>query len=311
MSQSITRRKFGQIAIAGTAVAGVTIFASRVKAQTTTQVLAGVSFNRRASSNTTATDEIVVQTLAITTGQVQQLAHIQSQPNTNIGGQLSNSDNLSLDASLQPYTLMSGLTAMTDGTLILSSNPVGSSQQANPSRLTKIVGSSSQTIDVSGLDRQNALWSLLATNNGSLLGLVAGKNGKPPYSLANINMQTSEVNFINFSLPTNQWFSNLVQCPDGNIYAISVGLGGDVGLVQLDLNQGKPIERLQRLRLNGIDWRTGFNSLTCSAEGQLFALGNPNKYDSRLALYSLELITGNLTKQIDVNYSKVTFIPQT
>jgi len=53
------------------------------------------------------------------------------------------------------------------------------------------------------------------------------------------------------------------------------------------------------------------NSLTCSGEGQFYALGNPNKYDPRLALYNLDLSTGNLTRQRDVNYNKVTFTPQT
>jgi len=303
MSQRMTRRKFGQMAIAGTAVAGVSIFASKLRAQTAPQVLAGVGFSSQPSSAATVTSEVVVQTLALTTGQVEPLANVPVQPNTNLPSIVA--------PPPQPYAVVSGLTSMTDGTLILSSNPVGSSQQANPSRLTRIVGSSSQTIDVSGLDQQNALWSVLATNNGSLIGLVANKKGRPPYRLANINMQTGQVNFINFTLPANELFSNLVQCPNGNIYALSVGLGGDVSLVQLDLNQGQVIRLPQRLTLNGVAWSTGLNSLTCSGEGQFYALGNPNKYDPRLALYNLDLSTGNLTRQRDVNYNKVTFTPQT
>lgn len=308
MSQPITRRKFGQMAIAGTAVAGVSMYASRLRAQTTPQILAGVSSNLQASNADTVTNEVSVQTFNLTTGQVQQVENIQSQPNTDLS---TSTDTPSIAASAQPYALVNSLTAMADSTLILLSNPVGSSQQDNPSRITRIVGSSSQTINVSGLAPQNALWSLLAANNGSLIGLVANKNSKPPYRLANVNTQTGQVNFINFVLPANEWFSNLVQCPNGDTYALSLDLGGNISLVQLDLSRGRSSRLPQRLRLNGIDWRTGFNSLTCSAEGQLYALGNPNKYDPMLALYSLELSTGNLTKQIDVNYNKVTFIPQT
>lgn len=302
MNQHLTRRRFGQLAIASTAVAGVSIFAGRLEAQTAPSVLVGVILGRQASSTTTATSQVIVQTLAPATGQVQPLANVQVQPPTT---------NLSARAlvapPLQPYAQLSGLTSMADGTLILSSNPTASSQQADPSRLTKIVGSSPQTINVSGLDPQNALWSLLVTNDGSLIGLVANKNGKPPYRLANIDMQTGQVNFINFTLPTNEWFSNLAQCPNGNIYSLSAGFGGDISLVQLDLSQGQLIRLPQRLRLNGVDWGTGLNSLTCSRDGQLYALGNPNKYDPRLALYSVDLSTGAMTRQTDVDYNKVTF----
>ncbi len=223
MNQRITRRGFGQLVIASTAVAGISTFASRLMAQTAPPVLVGVYLRRQASSATTpgattVTSRVIVQTLAMRTGEIQERANLEVQAPATTQRQSQTNLLASTTQSLQPYTQLGGLTSMADGTLILSSNPVGSDQQANPSHLTTIVGSSSQTINVSGLDPQNALWSLLVTNDGSLLGLVANKNGKPPYRLANVNAQTGQVSFINFTLPSNDWFSSLTQCPNGNIY---------------------------------------------------------------------------------------------
>jgi len=263
MNQRITRRRFGQLAIASTAVAGISTFASRLMAQTPPPVLVGVNLGRQASSATTpgattVSSRVFVQTLALRTGEIQERANLQVQaPATTQPQSRTNLSSARTAQPLQPYAQLGGLTSMADGTLILSSNPVGSGQQANPSRLTTIVGSSSQTIKVSGLDPQNALWSLLVTNDGSLLGLVANKNGKPPYRLANVNAQTGQVSFINFTLPSNEWFSSLTQCPNGNIYLLSAGFGGGTSLVQLDLGQGQVIRLPQRLRLNNVDWNTG------------------------------------------------------
>ncbi|MBR8835404.1 MAG: hypothetical protein DSM106950_15610 [Stigonema ocellatum SAG 48.90 = DSM 106950] len=306
MNHGITRRKFGQLIIAGTAVTGISTFASRLNALTVptlkSPILAGVSLSRQASSPTTVTSQVVVQTLALKTGQVQQQMNIQVQSPTN--------SLVSATQTLRPYDQLGGFTSTADGTLILSTNPTGSRQQANPSRLTTIVGSSSQTMNVSGLAPEDALWSLLATNDGSLIGLVARTNGRSPYRLANIDIHTGKLNFINFHLPTNEWFSNLTQCPNGNIYAVSAGFRGGTSLVQLDLRSRRLI-RLPRFSLNGVNWRNGFNSLVCSGDGQFYALGNPNKYGIKGALYSVDLSTGALTKQIEfLDYQKITLARQ-
>lgn len=304
MNQRITRRKFGQLVLAGTAVAGITSFASRIAAQTvptlSSSMLVGVSVNRLASSATTLTNQVVVQTLDLTTNQVQ------SQTNISVQSLATNQFEGLPEETLLPYRQLGGLTIATDGTRIQSSNPVGGSQQANPSRLTFTnMDSSSRTINVSGLDPRDALWSVLATNDGSLIGLVGKKNGSLPYRLANINIQTGQLNFIDFTLPPNEWFNNLTQCENGNIYTVSAGFGGGATVVQLDLKQRELI-RLPQLSLDGVDWSTGLNSLAC-ADDKVYAFGNPNKYDPRRALYTVDLSTGFLTKQIDLDYDKITF----
>ena len=299
MNQHITRRRFGQLLVAGTAVAGVSSFANRLKAQTPSgQNLVGVSLSQ--SSTTTANSQWLVQTSHLHTGKVrQQTSVLVDQPDFG-------TRNVAQTQTLQPYDQLGGLTSTADGVIYLATNATGSSQQAKPSRLTKSVGSSSETIEISGLAPQEAVWSLLSTQNGSLVGLVAKKNGSPPFRLVDINTKTGQVRYRNFTLPTNQWFSNLVQCPNGNIYSLSTGFGGDRGIVQLNLKQGTLSRLATRLKVNGVEWGTGLNSLTCSGNGQLYALGNPNKYDSRLALYTVDLSTGTMTMEREVAYHKVT-----
>jgi len=166
MNQRITRRRFGQLVLTASAATGIATFASRLLAQTTliknSSVLVGVSFSRQGSSGfspraTTGSSQLVVQSLDLKTGQVQIQTSIPVQQQTN-----SKPQPLTTAAhNLQPYEQLSALTSLLDGTLIIATNPVRGSEQANPTRLTIVQGSSSQTLNLSKLAPHEGLWSLL------------------------------------------------------------------------------------------------------------------------------------------------------
>jgi WD40 repeat protein len=302
MNQSMTRRRFGQLVLAATAGAGSVTFASRLLAQTAltkkSSVLVGVNFSNQGSSvsprATTASSQLVVQSLDLKTGKVQTQTSIPIQPLTNA------------PQSLQPYKQVSALTSLLDGTLVIATNPSIGREQANPTRLTTVQGLSSQTLNVSKLAPHEALWSLLGTNDGSLIGLVAKTNGSFPYKLVNIDIQTGQVSFISFTLPTDEWFSNLTQCPDGKIYATAARAGGDISLVQLDLKQGQLI-RLPQLSFNGRYWRSGLNSLTCSPGNKFLALAAPNRHTAIKNLYTVEPGTGAMSLRGTFDVTQITF----
>ena len=301
MNQRITRRRFGQVVLTGTVAYGLSTFASRLLAQTSptknSSVLIGVSFSRQGSTSS----QLVVQSLHLTTGQVQTQTSIpvQQQTNTQLQPLTTAAQNL------QPYEQLSALTSILDGRLIIATNPVRGSDQANPTRLTIVQGSSSQTLNVSGLDPQEALWSLLGTNDGSLIGLVGKTNGSFPYRLANIDIQTGQLSLISFTLPSFEWFSNLTQCPDGKIYATAAGFEGGISLVQLDLKQGLLI-RLPQLSFKTGYWRNGLNSLTCSLGGKFLALAAPSRHASIKYLYTVDPGTGAMSLQRTFNVNKIT-----
>jgi len=303
MNQSITRRRFGKLVLTATAVSGISAFANRLSARTTptqNSSLIGVGFSRQGGK---ASSQLVVQSLDLKTGRVQTHTNfpVQQQTNTQL-------QRLTIAAQkLHPYEQLSALTSLPDGTLIIATNPARSSEQANPTRLTIVRSlSSAHTLNVSKLAPQDALWSLLGTKDGSLIGLVGKKKGGLPYRVAKIDVKTGQLSFMRFTLPTNERFGNLTQCPDGKIYATAAGFKGGINLVQLDLEKGRLI-RLAQLSYNNRNWSNGFNSLTCSAAGKFFALAAPHRHASIQNLYTVEPRTGVMSLQRTLDVNQITF----
>lgn len=200
---------------------------------------------------------------------------------------------------------LSGFTSLTDGTLVVAATPVSiGRKQATPTRIT-FLGTPVKTLTISGLKQNEQLGSLLGTNDGRLIGLVGKKNGTPPITLVDINLQTGEVSSISkIKFPNNERVSNLAQSPDGKLYTSLVGLKGDTTLVQLDSNQKSPI-KLAQLKLNGQAWNNGLQSLVCSATGQLLGFG-AMRYETPNAVYSIDKNSGNMTRLQDFDAAQIT-----
>ncbi|QFS47553.1 hypothetical protein GXM_05045 [Nostoc sphaeroides CCNUC1] len=208
-------------------------------------------------------------------------------------------------ALVETNETLSGFTSLSDGTLVLAATPVSiGTKEATSTRIT-FLSTPIKTLIISGLKQNQQLGSLLGTIDGRLIGLVGKKNGTPPITLVDINVQTGEISTISqIKFPSNERVSNLAQCPDGKFYTSLVGLNGETTLVQLDSNQKSPI-RLAQLKFNGQAWNNGLQSLVCSGTGQLLGFG-ALRYETPNAVYSIDKNSGNMTRLQDFDAAQIT-----
>ncbi|MCC5642162.1 hypothetical protein LC607_04110 [Nostoc sp. CHAB 5824] len=371
MNYKLSRRRFGQLAVGGAVVSGLSYLSNKALAQTPSFKIVGIGSGSIISTDQTVIPEVnttelnstvqsfvstdikpvglglVLQSLVLqssSTGKVQLLSPLLTQILAESGTALVESnETLSSFAALSDGTIadldtalgeangilsrlgslnddtagdrvtplveanetLSGFTSLSDGTLVVAATPVSTSRkQATPTRIT-FLGTPVKTLLISGLKQNQQLGSLLGTNDGRLLGLVNKKNGTPPITLVDINLQTGEISSISkIKFPNDERVSNLAQCPDGKLYTSLVGLNGDTTLVQLDSNQKNPL-RLAQLKFNGQAWNNGLQSLVCSATGQLLAFG-AMRYETPNAVYSIDKSSGNMTRLQDFDAAQIT-----
>ena len=200
---------------------------------------------------------------------------------------------------------LSGFTSLSDGTLVVAATPVSTGRKETRSTRITFLSTPIRTLIISGLRQNQQLGSLLGTNDGRLIGLVGKKNGTPPITLVDINVQTGEISSISkIKFPKDERVSNLAQCPDGKLYTSLVGLNGETTLVQLDSNQKSPI-RLAQLKINGQVWNNGLQSLVCSGAGQLLGFG-ALRYETPNAVYSIDKNSGNMTRLQNFDAAQIT-----
>lgn len=245
-----------------------------------------------AASIAGSSERLVTQSLDVTRGQVL------DQTNALVSNQST--------PVLEPRQRLTGLSYLSDGTLILSSNcTTTEGNKPKCSTIKFLKGNSSKKLTVSGLAPDQTVESFVVTNDGSLLALVCKSNGAPPYRLANIDRNTGQISFLNITLPEYQRFGTLAPCRDGKIYATSIGRLGETSLVKLDLKQGA-LSNLAQLNFSGKVWDNGLRSLACSPAGQLFALGAP-RYETTNSLYVVEPLTGAMTLLREFEVNNITF----
>lgn len=303
MLRRLTRRQFGQIAIAGSAAAAIAALANRTFAQpaqaplvliavrpgnlTRNDVTGGTS----AAPNDTIVPDDPDQSTAPSKPARARTARGLQLVSLDVGnGQVQTRPTPA--ASLESGEEISGLAVLTDGSIVVAITPSSTSDQGrNPTRLV-LLGTPPRSVNVR-LSPQEALDSLLVLNDGLLVSLVVSKAGTPGGRLVTVDPQNGQISTI-FELPTDQRFSNLAQCPDGTIYTTTVARDGATSLVQLNLGQNQVIPGAQ-LRFNNQVWNNGLNSLVCSSAGQLFALGNL-WHETTQHLYLIDAKTGNMTR---------------
>lgn len=305
MSYKLSRRKFGQLALAGTLVSGLSYQTNKAFAQTPSLKIIGIGSSPIISTDKTDSPEVNTTELnSITRKNVAtDIKPVGLVLQSLITGKAQILTNKSTPLVESNETL-SGFTSLSDGTLVVAITPVSTSRkQATPTRIT-FLSTPVKTLIVSGLEENQQLGSLLGTNDGRLIGLVGKNNGTPPIRLVDINLQTGEISFINkVKFPENERVSNLAECPDGKLYTSLVESDGDTFLVQLDSNQKKPI-RLGQLQVNGQAWNNGLQSLVCSGTGQLLALG-ALRYQTPNTMYSVDKNSGNMTRLQDFDVTQI------
>lgn len=300
MLQRLTRRQFGQIAIAGSTVAAIAALTGRTLAQTRLVIIgvrpsssvSGVPDSRTfatandatnadtdnaapASTSPSSTRRLEVQSFDVSSGRAETPIAIES----------------ANPVSLHSGELITGLATLNDGTLLVAITPVNNSSSSS-TRLRSL-STSSKDVTVSGLTQQEALTDLLTLNDGSLVGLVVRKDNVPPMRLVNINPQSGQTT-TKFNLPEDRRFGGLAQCPDGAVYTTSVARDGATSLVRLDLGQNQ-VTTIAQLRLDDAIWNNGVQSIACTSASQLFVLGS-FWHETRQFLHVVDVKTGNMTR---------------
>ncbi|MBG1269472.1 hypothetical protein [Nostoc sp. WHI] len=312
----VSRRRFGQLALAGTIGSGLSYLSNKALAQTPGLKIIGIGSGPIISTDQTAIPEVDTTELDSTVPNslpraikpvefvFQSLITGKAQLPTLLTSEVLADQSIPLLESDEIFSV-SGFTSLSDGTLVVAISPVTTSRkQATPTRIT-FFGKPIKTLIVSGLKQNQQLGSLLGTNDGRLIGLVGKNNGTPPIRLVDINLQTGEISFISkVKFPNDERVGNLAECPDGKLYTSLLGKDGDTTLVQLDSNQKNPI-RLAQLKVNGQAWNNGLQSLVCSGAGQLLAFG-AMRYETPNAVYSVDIASGNMTRLQNFDTAQIT-----
>ncbi|MGV0103711.1 hypothetical protein [Nostoc sp. DSM 114167] len=307
MNYKLSRRRFGQLALAGTVVSGLSYLTKKALAETPTVNIVGIGSSPIVTIDQTAITEVNTTELVENTALNNVSTDIKP-VGLVLQSLMTGKAQVLTDKTtplLEPNEILSGFTSLSDGTLVVAITPVAlSRRQATPTRIT-FLGTPVKTLIVSGLKPNQQLGSLLGTNDGRLLGLVGKKNGTPPIRLVDINLQTGEISSISkVKFLDDERISNLAESPDGVLYSSVVGAYGETTLVQLDPNQKKPI-RLGQLKVNGQAWNNGLQSLVCSATGQLLAFG-AMRYETPNAVFIVDKNSGNMTRLQDFDTAQIT-----
>jgi hypothetical protein len=307
---SVTRRQFGKLAIAGTAATALGVLATKGIAQTPNQVILGVhpgALPRIDKSTGLTQTNAVDNTEESTTATIAANTANRSAANGSIPIVVESYDLatsqvktvLTTSAILLPGEQLSGFATLKDGTLIIAASGGGLSKkdQANANIRLIFLGKSIKTLPLSGLKDRQELLSLARSQDDSLIGIVSGANGVPPYSLVAVNPKTGEVTVKN-QLPDQEQYSNLTECTDGTLYAIATEQSGITSLYQIKEGQKTT------LKLEGQPWNSGFIGLVCSASNQLFAVG-ARRYEFPNYIHLIDGKTGELKRLTAFNVSKI------
>lgn len=286
MELKLTRRQFGQMALAGTTVAAVGVAFSKTLAQDSNTVLFGVqsivgdnSTSTNLNSNTTD-----LANGGATTGLVPSTLQAIVVDSFNVGTQEIRTV-LTTAPILQPCEQLTSFVSL-DGRLVVAvTNTCPTKKKDQGVRLLFLDSLDTVTVE---LKNNEIIRTLLRLADGSLAGLIGKRNGKPPFRLATINPATGKVT-DRIKLREAKRVTAITQCPNGTFYAIETDPKGVASLFRIDQEQSI------RLSFRGSPWTNGFSGLVCSSSNQLFALG-ALRYESPKYLHTINLSTGEMNR---------------
>ncbi|MBP5973876.1 hypothetical protein HW132_14295 [Brasilonema sp. CT11] len=293
MNLKLTRRQFGQAAIATTVVATVGTFVNKTLAQTSSSDILGLV------PGSTTTDELATPEIETTENIEQTISKViplsTSQPL--VIRSLNRGLILTSPPILEFGEQITGFAILKDGTQVVATTSITDNRADQPTRLL-VLGTSPKTVTISGLKKQETIIDLFTRKNGSLGALVGKRNGTPPMSIVSINSQTGQITDED-KLSANVRVTTVAECPDGNIYGINVDRQGTTSLLQINSkNQTTP------LTFNAQPWNSGFSGLVCSSSNELFALG-ARKYESPKYLHTINKSTGVITRIKDFDVARI------
>lgn len=293
MNLKLTRRQFGQVAIATTVVATIGTFVNKTLAQTPSSDILGLVLGST-STDDLATPEIEnTENIEQATSKV--IAVSTSQPL--VVRSLNRGPILTSPPILEFGEQITGFAVLKDGTQVVATTSTTDNRADQPTRLL-VLGASPKTVTISGLKKQETIIDLFTRINGSLGALVGKRNGTPPMSIVSINSQTGQITDEE-KLSENVRVTTVAECPDGNLYGINVDRQGTTSLLQINSkNQTTP------LTFNAQPWNSGFSGLVCSSSNELFALG-ARRYESPKYLHTINKSTGVITRIKDFDVARI------
>lgn len=325
MDRLLTRRRFGQVAIAGTTIVGLGyLTGNKTLAKSKSNDLYGI------------TADVKTGTLNIKSVKIPSLQGLNETKNENLpnllGEVLDETKNENLvnllgevldetrnfnkqDAEL--FNTLEELTGFSsvDGELQLTTSSVDnlSDINKNPKKgkkqnnLKKIGRGNSNTLTITGLDDDEKIRSVEALDKDSLLAIVNKKSVFGSGRIVEISRSRGNLIATRFPLPQTQNFSTLTESPDGTIYASSTDPTGYTNIVRIDLADRK-VTKLVQLNFKGKVWNNGLAGLAVSPLGDIIALTSP-RYVPENNLYHVNLKTGALTLLLRrFNANKITFL---
>ncbi|MBW4627380.1 MAG: hypothetical protein KME49_18210 [Brasilonema octagenarum HA4186-MV1] len=293
MNLKLTRRQFGQAAIATTVVATVGTFVNKTLAQTPSSDILGLV------AGSTITDDLATPEIESTENIEQTISKVialsTSQPL--VVRSLNRGLILTSPPILEFADQITGFAILKDGTQVVATTSTTDNRADQLTRLL-VLGASPKTVTISGLKKQETIIDLFTRKNGSLGALVGKRNGTSPMSIVSINSQTGQITDED-KLSGNVRVTTVAECPDGNLYGISVDRQGTTSLLQINSkNQTTP------LTFNAQPWNSGFSGLVCSSSNELFALG-ARRYESPKYLHTINKSTGVITRIKDFDVARI------
>lgn len=289
MKLKLTRRQFGQLAVAGTAAA-VLVFANKTVAQQppNSKILGARvgsisddDTDTNLESNTTdladgsATADIVPSSLQTI---VVESFDVGTQEVTTV---------LTTAPILQVGEQLSGFVSLKDGRLVVAATNINTKKKKDQD-VRLIFLKESQSVPVSGLKNNEAVQSLVLLKDGSVAALVGKKNGKPPSRIVTIDVNTGKITDRD-KIPEQKRVTAIAQCPDQIFYGIETEPTGETNLFQVGKEQSK------KLKFKDLPWNNGFNGLVCTSSNQLIALGG-RRYEYPRFLHFLNKDNGEIQR---------------
>ncbi|MBD2533764.1 hypothetical protein H6G97_31095 [Nostoc flagelliforme FACHB-838] len=264
MKLKLTRRQFGQLALASTTAATVGLVYSRTLAQSNTGTVilgikTGISDNdidTNLDSNTTdlvntsqtTTDPsilqpIIVESCNVSTGEIKTV--------------------LTTAPILETCERLSGF-AFINGQLIAAASYICTrNKKDNKVRLIDL--NSLETVDISGLKNNEDVYQLIRLKDGSLGGLVGKEKGKGLSRIVTIDFKTGQITDRS-KIPEQKRVTAVAECPDGSFYGINTNKVGETSLSEIGQEESKKMKSQGKTLNNGCD------GLICTSSNELFAL---------------------------------------
>ncbi len=290
MKLKLTRRRFSQLVAASTAATAVGVFVNKSLAQQPSQRILGV-VPGEISNTDTSVSPITSNTETINTSDESPNADIvpPSLRTIVVKSYDNGSTVLTTPPILEAAEQLSGFASLKDGSLVVAATSVSGTSSKRKQQVVRLIflSESPKTVAVTGL-RRNEILLDLAVFNGSLVGIVGRKNGRPPNRIVTIDPNTGKVSDRR-RFAEQRRVSAIAECADGTAYGLSTAPNGETTLFQVEQDKST------KLTFDGKPWIDGFATMVCLSN-QLFVLGVP-RYEYPFNIYSINSQTGELTKE--------------